>query len=132
MKYLITLVCLLSAQAQALELSCGSKYFNRSEVRTQLTAEASSEYELNNIVLKLDDEVITAAKLDGRNYSGRKYTNVVLFNLADSSVENKTDWGLRDLMLPQGWSKQDQFKAIITESASDGGSYNTVFCRVRK
>ncbi|HEX4922954.1 MAG TPA: hypothetical protein VFV50_02675 [Bdellovibrionales bacterium] len=139
MKHLVlAFTLLLASAAQAKELSCFTKRFMFGDFTAQLSATIVGDKKLADVVLKMDGKVIrSAAQLNGREYDGRKYKNMVAFSLEGRGVRvvgPYWDEFSMALLMPSGLSKArvgERFEGIITESASDGGTYNQVLCRIQ-
>ena len=133
MKLITTILMtgLFSLSAEAGQISCISKYFNNGEMPVRLVANAVSETGLQNLTLQIDNQLVAKAKsVRGAEYDGRIYKNMMAFTLTP-----KGDWEFTSmkLLLPVGFSSltdDTRFEGIITEAASDGGSYNRIFCKV--
>lgn len=135
MKTAIVLCLFFAASISgAAQVRCHSKYFIGAEVPVVLKAAVDSESHLSYFELKIENQVTRAAKqLSSRSYNGRKYKNMIAFDLDGPEVEvgNYKNF-VMTLLLPRGFSSTDgdRFEGIIAERASDGGSYNRVFCRL--
>jgi len=110
--------------AFSMELNCSSRYFMNTSAKVQLTASSGSEDELTNINLTIDGEKVRRQRISrGQEYSGRKYKNMMLFDLGQSA-----NYASFSLLLPQGWGEQGRFIGFLVVKASDGGTYNKMFC----
>lgn len=120
---------LMSITAQSMELTCKSKYFINQPAMVILTANSIAESELLELSLKIDnDEIRKVRETKGQDYSGRTYKNMIVFKLKNTVDTGRYESASLALMLPQGWGEQGNFVGYIIERASDGGTYNKVFC----
>lgn len=126
------LVCLfaLAQSASANTFYCIGKYFNGMEGKHTLTGDITSATSVGNVVLTVDQEVYFKAvklkkdpKYKPRDYKG--YISLV------GKMEDQTQSGQYasfGVLFEENFKSMKKFKAVVTERASDGGSYNKFYC----
>jgi hypothetical protein len=127
---LLILMCAAVSSASAMDLECRSRYFNGDSMKVVLSATSFSEDHLNGLFLVIDNDLVRKIKaVKGTEYAGRKYKNMMVYDLKMSSGQ-RSGWDCvsLSLLLPIGWSEMGRFDGYIIEKASDGGSYNKVLC----
>lgn len=125
---ILTLISTTTLVANALELECQAKYFNGEKSAIHLEAKSPGEMRLTQVKLTLDGERFRQAKsVSGREYNGRKYSEMIRFGLKSTEGDVFEEASV-SILLPQGWGEAGEFIGYVVEKASDGGSYNKIFC----
>jgi hypothetical protein len=119
------------------EILCTTKFFNSGDLRIEIKAGLSSANAMTGLSLKIEGEpTFEGANLKGDLHKGTKYKGMLSFGVGEKATPDATfgDLNLR-LLLPEstfGMEKDARFHGVLTEQASDGGSYNRLLCKVTK
>jgi len=115
-------------------ISCGANYFNGVQLQVGLHAVVANPTTLTAVTLTVGDQTAFAnvsAQADP-TYRPRKYDGFTRF-----IIPQRAEWGGFGnpsdiaLLLPNNFGAARNFIGYVTERASDGGSFNKVFCTLQ-